>query len=350
MRIFSQQGIVLAATVGIVFSCATASDGPVELGQIHWKRGYEAARTAAKESGLPLLVLFQEIPGCSTCVGYGNNVLSHPLLVEAAETLFTPVAIYNNIDGDDKVTLTSFKEPAWNNPVVRIVDADGKPLAPRVADDYTTEGLATAMVAALKSAGRPIPAYLANFANETASLRGNVETATFAMHCFWEGEGKLGALDGVLTTTAGFLDSMEVVEVRYDPAKLPYERLLEQARKMQCASRVFARTDAQTRVATTAGADVKRTDDAIRPDKEPKYYLSRTPWRAVPMTPTQACRVNAAIGAGASPEEYLSPRQIELGALAAKHPKANWANAINATDLSKAWQAAIATRASVDPK
>ncbi len=37
----------------------------------------------ALRSGQPLLVLFQEVPGCSSCVAFGKNVLSHPLLVGA---------------------------------------------------------------------------------------------------------------------------------------------------------------------------------------------------------------------------------------------------------------------------
>ena len=60
-----------------------------------------------------------------------------------------PVAIYNNLGGKDKEALEHFNEPSWNNPVVRIVDADKRMIAPRVNGDYTTMGLSRAMVAAL---------------------------------------------------------------------------------------------------------------------------------------------------------------------------------------------------------
>tara|TARA_B110000259_G_C13840037_1_gene332304 strand:+ start:179 stop:310 length:132 start_codon:yes stop_codon:yes gene_type:complete len=36
------------------------------------------------------------------------------------------------------------------------------------------------------------------------------------MYCFWSGEKALGALDGVLSTQAGFSNHSEVVKVQYD--------------------------------------------------------------------------------------------------------------------------------------
>ncbi|XAL99693.1 hypothetical protein OT109_19205 [Phycisphaeraceae bacterium D3-23] len=43
--------------------------------------------------------------------------MSHPLIVEAAEDLFVPVAIHNNKDGHDGEVRERFDEPAWNYPV-----------------------------------------------------------------------------------------------------------------------------------------------------------------------------------------------------------------------------------------
>ncbi|MCC6466273.1 MAG: hypothetical protein IT463_13120 [Planctomycetes bacterium] len=36
---------------------------PVELGAVAWQRDFEAGRKQAAESGKPLFVLFQEVPG-----------------------------------------------------------------------------------------------------------------------------------------------------------------------------------------------------------------------------------------------------------------------------------------------
>ena len=69
-----------------------------------------------------LAVAAKEVPGCSTCRNYEHTVLSHPLMVEAIESLFVPLAIFNNKGGKYKKILGQYGEPSWNNPDVRIVD------------------------------------------------------------------------------------------------------------------------------------------------------------------------------------------------------------------------------------
>jgi peptide-methionine (S)-S-oxide reductase len=77
-------------------------------------------------------------------------------------------------------------------------------------------------------------------ADEPAML----ETATFAGGCFWCMEGPFDALDGVISTTAGYTGGAqpnptyeqvsaggtghaESVQVTYDPQRVTYEKLLE---------------------------------------------------------------------------------------------------------------------------
>src|SRR6185503_3528571 len=78
-----------------------ASDAPPELGRVHFERDFERASMTAREQKKPMFLLFQEIPGCATCKGFGAGPLSHPLLVEAIETLFVPVVVHNNASGAD---------------------------------------------------------------------------------------------------------------------------------------------------------------------------------------------------------------------------------------------------------
>ena len=327
---------------------SVASSPPRELGRIAWLRGFDSAARKAAASNKALLTLFQEVPGCDTCVGYGDRVLSHPLIVDAAETLFVPVAVYNSIKGDDERTLKSFDEPAWNNPVVRILTPDRKALAPRVADDYTVAGLATAMVAALKKQKREAPPYLALLAEEASARRRGLRKATFAMHCFWEGEGALGEVPGVISTMPGFLQKKEIVEIEFDPSVIGYGALVEKAKAMDCASEIFARSDGQKAVAAKLmGSAAVRTDEPIKPDKAPKYYISRTPYRHVPMTGLQAARVNALVGKKKDARHLLSPRQKKLLDIATKHPTAAWPAAIGEDDLPRAWQAAVQVARSV---
>src|SRR3954466_9573057 len=87
---------------------------PPELGIVQWSRGYETAAARAKAEGKPLLVLFDEVPGCSTVLGFGQRVLSHPLIADAREHELVSVVVYNNVAGDDRKALEKLGEPAWN--------------------------------------------------------------------------------------------------------------------------------------------------------------------------------------------------------------------------------------------
>ncbi|MCA9669483.1 MAG: hypothetical protein KC503_28000 [Myxococcales bacterium] len=282
---------------------------PIELGGVRWRRGLPSALAASKKSGKPVLVLFDEVPGCSTVRGFGRTVLSHPLIVEAAETLFVPLLVYNNKGGVDRRVLNAFGEPTWNNPVVRIIDHQRRALATRYASTYTVRSFARAMVQGLRKAGRKVPGYLAALASPRRA-----ERATFAMHCFWTGEVRLGAIPGVLETRPGFLDGREVVEVRFDPRKLSYGELVKRARALGVASRVYAHDAAQLAAGrAVAGSAVSLTARRMRVSpKDDKYQLIHSRWRAVPLTAEQATRLNAALPVGRLPQGLLSPRQLAL--------------------------------------
>ena len=62
------------------------------------------------------------------------------------EDLFVPFLVYNN-KPEDKVTLDSFSEPAWNNPVVRFLDSSGKDLIERKDEIWFMGPLADCQVA-----------------------------------------------------------------------------------------------------------------------------------------------------------------------------------------------------------
>lgn len=349
--------VSLSCPVGFAHAAAPPSatqsqthpgDRPKELGQVDWTRSFDAAAATAERIGKPLLILFQEVPGCATCLTYGDQVLSHPLIVDAAETLFVPVAVYNNVKGRDERTLKFFEEPAWNNPVVRIVTHDRRPLVSRVADDYTVRGIATAMVEALHKSHRDVPQYLELLVEELNARSGGLQTATFVMHCFWEGESALGSIPGVVSTMPGFVGKDEVVEIGFNPKVVSFDALFDKAKSLKCADKVYARTDAQQLFAAKRlGSASVRTEEAIRPDREPKYYLLQTPYKSVPMTGLQAGRINAMIHAQEDPDVYLSPSQVELLQLIRKHPSAKWPVAVGTDDLVTAWRAAQKVRRTI---
>jgi len=283
-----------------------------ELGDVRWGRDFEAARAEAARTGRPMLVLFQEVPGCATCVDFGNGPMSNPLIVEAIETSFVPVVVFNNRPGDDAKVLQACREPAWNNPVIRFLDGAGRDVIPRRDGVYREGGVAARMAESLRAAGREVPAYLEWVRAETAPDR--PAHAAIAMHCFWEGEAALGGLEGVLATRAAYLDGREAVEVTFDAARLPFERLVAEAERHGLASRVYARDEAQLAAARrVVGARAVRSDEVSRtaPDSDQKRHLRFSPLAGLDLTPLQEARINAALAAGRPVERWLSPRQRE---------------------------------------
>ncbi|HEX9793420.1 MAG TPA: VPGUxxT family thioredoxin-like (seleno)protein, type 2 [Planctomycetota bacterium] len=293
---------------------AAAERAPTELGTVQWGRALEPALELSRESGRPVFLLFQEIPGCETCRDFGRGPLSQPLLVEAIEALFVPVAIRNNEPGYAAALLERFQEPSWNNPVFRLLDGEGKDLLARKDGLWTTHAVAMRMIAALEAAQQRVPGYLRLVAEESAPAES--VTATFAMHCYWEGEARLGALPGVLGTRTGWQGGEEVVEVRFRPDQLSFDALLDRARELECASLVYAEDDAQLAAARAkVGAEAQLRTAVTRTAKasDQLWYLRQSPLRFVPMSALQQRRVNAALAAEESPYRVLSRRQIHLG-------------------------------------
>lgn len=94
-------------------------------------------------------------------MAFGEGPLSQPLLVEAIEELFEAVLIHNNAGGYDETILERFEEAAWNNPVVRYLDAAGDDLIPRAEEIWTTAQVTARTIRALRAAKRPVPEWLA---------------------------------------------------------------------------------------------------------------------------------------------------------------------------------------------
>lgn len=108
-------------------------------------------------------------------------MLSHPQIVEAAEELFVPACVYNNVDGPDAEVLAAFEEDAWNNPVVRIVDTGGRDLVARNGRDWTVGAVASSMVDALVQREREVPTYLGLLSWSESARHAGTETAIFGM-------------------------------------------------------------------------------------------------------------------------------------------------------------------------
>ncbi len=128
----------------------------------------------------------------------------------------------------------------------------------------------------------------------------------------------------MISTRSGWIGGEEVVEVGFDPQVIPFDALCEFAERRDCA-RAF--------------------DAAIRPE-DPKYYLSRTPLRFLPMTELQAMRINARIEADglAKACAVLTASQRALLAEIVARPDAGWPSAIG-VEIREAWDRAAGLRA-----
>jgi hypothetical protein len=281
---------------------------PRELGKVAFGRDFEAAKAKAASAGKPLLVLFDEVPGCANCTSFGDAVLSDELIVAAADNAFVSVAVYNNHEGADRVVLERFKEPAWNNPVVRILDSDDQDLAPRLADTYAKEALARQMITALEKKQQPVPGYLRALAAEADTFA----PVYLSMGCFWSGEACIGELEGVATTRVGYLEGHEVVELHvahgHDAATV-----IGKALAKGCAIGAYVSSpDAQAMLAG-AGIKVSLTKERFSfSAKDDKHSLRDHILAKAGLSPTQATRVNAAIANGQDPAQWLTPRQASL--------------------------------------
>ncbi len=285
-------------------------DFPEELGDVNWNRSYETAIAKAKGLNKPVFILFQEVPGCATCRNYGNDLLTHPLVVEAIETYFVPLAIYNNKGGSDGDILWKFDEPSWNNPVSRIIDPNSeKDITKRLNGKYDMAHLISFISVGIIESGQLIPDYLDLLYQEVTTV--DLRETHLSMYCFWSGEKNLAGLQGVVATRAGYMNGTEVVKVKYDASKVSEEKLISYASQQKCADAVYTNDKREEKAAEKFKIKTK-SEGKFRADGEPKYYIYKSDYRYLPMTNLQALKVNAALSKQVSPNEYLSPRQLEL--------------------------------------
>lgn len=276
-------------------SLLAQAQNPVEVGNVNWGRSYEKALTQSKETGKPIFLLFQEVPGCAGCKQFGQDVLSDPSVVNTIESKFVPLLIHNNKGGYDGQIRKRFKEPAWNYQVVRFLDSEGKDIIPRKDRVWSTSGIMARMSLTLSKW------------RDSEHARSEAKTARVALcqYCFWTGEMKIGAIDGVITTEAGFIEGREVTLVTYDPNRLSLESLVGKAEEQDVASSVYLDDPSQL------PGSRKIVHYRKAPEHDQKRQISGTAFSKLDLTPEQATKVNAY--ARTHPRKalsYLSEQQL----------------------------------------
>ena len=259
-----------------------------ELGEVAWLRDHDRGVALAAEQGKPVLLLFQEIPGCSTCVRFGQDALTHPLMVELIADRFVPVAIFNNHPGADAEILRRYDEPSWNNPVVRFLGPDGAELLPKLADRYDALGLHEKITAVLELLGDDVPGYFRLLGRDLLVEYGLSKCVTYTTPCFWSGETSLAQHPAVITTDAGWVDGEEVVQVHFDP-------------------RAASRHDLDAYARAEGFSPIESGSFGV--DREPQFYLRKSSALHLPLTPAQRTQINLAVPYRGSLADLLSPQQ-----------------------------------------
>ncbi len=105
------------------------------------------------------------------------------------------------------------------------------------------------------------------FAQET-SAPGKVQTkrVAFAQSCFWTGEMKLGQIEGVVRTEAGFFKGREVTLVEYAPGQVSLEDIARRARQAAVADTVHL--DAGVQRAPAGVANGAPLDSQLSPERD----------------------------------------------------------------------------------
>ncbi|MEM6883982.1 MAG: VPGUxxT family thioredoxin-like (seleno)protein, type 2 [Verrucomicrobiota bacterium] len=272
---------------------ALHAEQPIETGTVRWTRDHDAALKKSQEDGKPVLVLFQEVPGCAGCRQFGKEVLSDPKLVQVIEQSFIPLLVYNN-HSEDAALLKQYNEPSWNYQVVRFLDGEGKDIIPRKDRVWDIRSLSQRMVEVLEKTKQQVPEELSTLAGSEVSEA--LKQAAISQYCFWTGERVIGAIDGVHETEAGFLDGREVTRVKYDPAVV----------SVQDIHRIAAANNTGDQIYT----DLEGYRKA--PAHDQKRQLQGTQFQKIKMTNAQATKVNA--WARSDPQkavEFLTSEQKE---------------------------------------
>jgi len=290
-----------------------------ELGDVAWLRDHDRGLALAAEQGKPVLLLFQEVPGCSTCVRFGQDVLTHPLMVELITERFVPVAIFNNHPGSDAEMLRRYDEPSWNNPVVRFLGPDGAELLPKLADRYDALGLHDKITAVLEMLGNEVPGYFRLLGRDLLVEYGLSESVTYTTPCFWSGETSLAQHPAVISTDAGWVDGEEVVQVHFDPREISRPDL-----------DAYAQTEGFSPI-ESAGFEL---------DREPQYRLHKNAARHLPLTPAQRTRINLAVPYREWLANLLSPQQSAW--LADERLQRSSGDQTYRQDIRKSWPALAA--------
>lgn len=273
----------------------------------------------ASDMAKPILCVHADFPGD---IHAGREIFSHPLIVEACESLFISVypkeaEIERRIQPQSRLS---------GKTLVRLLDRSANEVTSIISDKLTRAGLLEKMIETLEFCEQPVPTYLSILLEEERCFsevgvgvkrRTTDRRCAFAVDNAAVAEVEFAGLDGVIATRTGWIDRTSAVEVTFDSKRLSYGCLVRFALKQSICTVIYFCNN-EERIA--AQVEVERVNGStrfqsymgmIQPDCDPKHALRMTPLRFVPLTDLQATRVNRLVHIGKFNEatHLLSPRQ-----------------------------------------
>lgn len=137
----------------------------------------------------------------------------------------------------------------------------------------------------------------------------------FAQHCFWAGEMKLGQIEGVIHTEAGFFQGHEVTLVDYDPKRISIEQLARQAQRAGVGDRVHLVAGSRFSGTSIGGVPLGVSLDFTyrpAPASDQKKQMQGTRFSRLDLTSEEATKVNTFVRSDPRRAlESLAPAQRE---------------------------------------
>mmetsp|Transcript_28946 Transcript_28946/g.44489 ORF Transcript_28946/g.44489 Transcript_28946/m.44489 type:complete len:415 (-) Transcript_28946:149-1393(-) len=293
---------------------------PEELGSITYKYKTETieddAWDDARSLQKPIMHVLAEIPGDTE---FAKTILSHPLIVEAAESHFVTVGsvVERPVRKHLEMGPTEYTR-------IKFYHHNGSPIPISDTGDLSRIGeMVHRMMNAINASACQPPKFLTLLEEETScSLENECSNAILGVYTLVSAEVELATLDGILQTRAGHIeDHQNVVTVTYDRRRISFSSLVRRALESGILKAVLYR-NTEERIAAQMEIQghpsyirVAKFDGSIVPAVDSKLALRRSmSFRFVPMTSLQAMKVNRLVHLGAVHEavRLLSPRQGKI--------------------------------------
>ncbi len=137
----------------------------------------------------------------------------------------------------------------------------------------------------------------------------------FAQYCFWTGEMKLGQIEGVIRTEAGFFQGHEVTLVEFDPSRISLGQLARQAQRAGVGERLHLPAGSRFSGTSIGGVPLGVELDSSyqpAPASDQKKQMQGTAFAGLDLTPEEATKVNAFVRSDSRKAlESVTPAQRE---------------------------------------